>query len=381
MDWSQQSHDILYYNAFFSAPAWLRYANFDAVIFHTTFLCMRWNDAFYKWKCGLRWVADLDCLKIALPQDEYDHSEILDEWLDEWGVLVIFSIFDRQHHETLYPIMHKKADLYRAFTGYIDENISERWAGKIPTLEERSNDIVYRATRLPYWFGHHGQMKYHIAERVRERAIRRGMKCDISTQPEDTIVGDQWEQFMASGRAVIGCESGSSVLDRRGEIQARIQARLRMNPALSFEEIQKELPSNWDSYKFFAIGPRHFEAVITKTCQVLVEGWYDGIFQPDKHYIPLKRDYSNLDEVLDKLRDLRLMNEIVEQAHRDICLSGKYSYRVFASTIDGVLSRIPESKARRYSGSEKFMSAVGYAAVKGAITVRQFLQDKTSFSM
>jgi len=338
MDWSVAPHDILYYNAFIGPPASLRHGRFDAIILHTTFLCMRWSHLFYTWKWDLRWIADLNSMKIALPQDEYDHSEILDEWLYEWGVSVIFSNFGPEHHGTLYPIMHNKAEFYKAFTGYIDENIAITRAGMIPALEARTNDIVYRATRLPYWFGHHGQLKYQIAERVRERAVTKGMKCDISTRPEDTIVGDQWEKFMASGRVVIGCESGSSVLDRRGEIKAWIQASLRTRPDLSLEELHKELPAGWDSYQFFAIGPRHFEAVMTRTCQVLIEGWYDGVFEPDRHYLPLKKDYSNLDEVLDKVSNTRLINVMVEQAHKDIFLSGKYSYRIFAQKIDCVLS-------------------------------------------
>ena len=37
------------------------------------------------------------------------------------------------------------------------------------------------------------------------------------------------------------------------------------------------MPRGWDSYAFFAISPRHLEAVITKTAQVLVEGRYSGV--------------------------------------------------------------------------------------------------------
>ena len=87
-------HEILYYNAVDGAPSWICHCRPDAVLLHTTFLCLRWSHLFYEWKWKLRWVRDLDCVKIALPQDEYDHSEILDEWLFEWGVSIIFSNFD-----------------------------------------------------------------------------------------------------------------------------------------------------------------------------------------------------------------------------------------------------------------------------------------------
>ena len=35
--------DVLSYNAVNGAPAWLRHLRFDAVVLHTTLLCMRWN--------------------------------------------------------------------------------------------------------------------------------------------------------------------------------------------------------------------------------------------------------------------------------------------------------------------------------------------------
>lgn len=47
------------------------------------------------------------------------------------------------------------------------------------------------------------------------------------------------------------------------------------------------------------ISSRHFDAIGTGTCQILLEGRYNDILIPHVHYIPLKADYSNLDEVLE----------------------------------------------------------------------------------
>ncbi len=338
LEHSKVKYEILYYNTVSGAPAWLRHLGFDAVILHTTFLCMRWSYLFYHWKWGLRWIGDLKCEKIAMPQDEYDHSEILDEWLYEWGVSTIFTNFDECHRNILYPIMHDKAHFYRCFTGGIDEINAKLYEGKLLPTEERPKDIVYRATHLPYWFGSHGQLKHRIAEVVVERAKAHGLRCDISTRREDTIVGDRWLDFLASGKAVIGCESGSSVLDRRGEIQALVRHLLKSHPELTFEEAYGRLPRGWDDYRFFAVSPRHFESVITKTCQILVEGDYDGVLEPEKHYLSLKRDFSNLDDVLEKIRDHQYVREMVERAYKDIYLSGRYSYRKVAGDLEQALS-------------------------------------------
>jgi hypothetical protein len=276
-------------------------------------------------------------VKLAMPQDEYDHSEVLDEWFYEWGVSVIFSNFDSKCRKILYPIMHDKADYYECLPGYIDENIAENFAKKRLSLEARRKDIVYRASKLPYWFGSHGQLKHRIGEVIGDRALDSGLVCDISSRVEDTIVGKAWLDFLGSGRGVIGCESGSSVLDRRGEIKGKIQWVLAHEADATFERVSAYLPAGWNDYAFFAISPRHFEAVITKTCQILLEGSYNGVLEPGKHYIPVRSDFSNLDEVFAELKDERRSTEITEQAYEDIYLSGRYSYTRFGSCIQRII--------------------------------------------
>ena len=108
---------------------------------------------------------------------------------------------------------------------------------------ERRLDVVYRAKQLPYWFGSHGQLKHRIAEAVQERAGALGLSTDISTRPDDTVYGDGWLDFLISGRAVIGAESGSSVLDERGEIQRRISRLLAEQPRLTFDEVDAQMPA------------------------------------------------------------------------------------------------------------------------------------------
>jgi hypothetical protein len=329
-----ESHQILYYNALNGAPASLRYLKFDAVILHTLLLGRRWEPHFEQWRRKLDWVGDLPALKIALPQDEYDHSEILDDWLRQWGVSIIFSNFDESQRRLLYPTMHIRAKFEPCLTGYINNDRAKDLAGKLLPIRERPLDVVYRATRLPFWYGSQGQLKHQIASVIAERAKTQRLRYDISTERNATIWGDQWFEFLGSAKVVIGCESGSSVLDRRGEIQARIKQLQMWNPHLSFEEIGKQLPEGWDSYRFFALSPRHLEAIITKTCQVLIEGEYSGVLEPDKHYISLKPDYSNMDEVLEKIQDEDFVQTIADQAYKDIYLPQRYDFQHFAQALE-----------------------------------------------
>jgi hypothetical protein len=325
---------VLYRNAIDPAPSRLAWTAPDLCILHTTFLShARWNFSFEDYRRRLQWIAKLRCPKVALPQDEYDHAEVMDEWLVELGVTSVYSCFGPDQWATLYPQLLGRAQFHETLTGFIDEDAAAALAGRLIPHSQRPCDIVYRARNLPYWFGSHGQLKHRIAEVVQGRARDFGLRTDISTRPEDTVLGGGWLDFLMSGRAVIGAESGSSVLDARGEMQRRISRLLAEQPLLSFDEIDSQMPSGWDSYAFFAISPRHLEAVITKTAQVLVEGRYSGVLEPERHYIPLRRNFSNLEEALERLRDVEAVEAMAERAYEDVYLSGRNNLSVLADQV------------------------------------------------
>jgi hypothetical protein len=364
MDWSPAGHQVLYFNAVNGIPRWVRHFRWDVVVFHTTFLCLRWSHLFHKWKWHIRWLNDVNCLKVAFPQDEYDHAHILDEWLFELGVHLIFTNFDETHRRTLYPLMCDRAIFQRCLTGYIDEADAQDIQERVCDPDSRPIDIVYRASHLPYWFGSHGQLKHRIAEQVLAGAGTHGLRVDISTKHEDTIVGPAWLEFLGSGRTVIGCESGSSVLDRRGAIKAKIQQVMLADPDLTFEQIGSFLPSDWDGYQFFAISPRHLEAAMTRTCQVLIEGAYDGVLHPHIHYLPLRRDFSNLDEVLETIRNRALVRDLSQRAYRDICESGRHTYRRFAVEIEKAMQAAADHHGACAGGSFSTRARIAWPAMR-----------------
>ena len=337
---------ILYRNALDPAPRRLAWTQPDLCILHTTFLCVRWNYDFEEYRQRFSWVSKLRCPKIALPQDEYDHAAVLDQWLLELGATSVHSCFGPEEWATLYPLLSDRAAFRTTLTGFIDDGAASTLAPRIAPHSQRPYDIVYRARNLPYWFGSHGQLKHRIADVVHGRAGDLDLKTDISTRDEDTIYGDGWLDFLMSGRAVIGSESGSSVLDLRGEIQRQVSRLVAERPNLSFDELDAQMPSGWDSYAFFAISPRHLEAVVTKTAQVLVEGRYSGVLEPERHYIPLRSDFSNLDEALDRLHDVEAVEAMAERAYEDVYLSGRNNLGVLA---DQLLAEAEEPRARRFA--------------------------------
>lgn len=346
LDYCEERFDFTYYNAHDAVPDWTKVdetrgpapaglsgIHFHAVLLHYSFLSQRnMGLPFYHWKRKFEWINDFSCLKIAIPQDEGDYAGTLDDWLFEMDVSVIFSVH-YSPYGPLYPIMRNHGTFYPCLPGYVDEGTTAKYSSILQPLAQRNLDLVYRARRLPLWYGTAGRLKYAIGDVFKERASSRGLNIDISTNYKDAIFGDAWFDFIASSKAVIGTQGGYSVIDWRGEIKAGIQRLIEENPGITPEEVAATMPDDWDRYRLFTVTPRHFEAAMLKTAQVLVQGEYKGILHPHEHYIPVAEDLSNVDDAVEQLRDVTKLQRMADRVYDDIARSGRYSYRVFARNI------------------------------------------------
>ena len=68
-----------------------------------------------------------------------------------------------------------------------------------------------------------------------------------------------------------------------------------------------------------------------------MEGHYSGVLEAGHHYVPVRRDFSNLDEALEAAKDQALLERLADQAYRDIYESGRYSFRRLTETIEQML--------------------------------------------
>jgi spore maturation protein CgeB len=66
----------------------------------------------------------------------------------------------------------------------------------------------------------------------------------------------------------------------------------------------------------------------TKTVQILLPGRYNDALEAGVHYIELKRDFSNLDQVIDTLFDETAYQQIAERAYADGLKHHTYEQRV-----------------------------------------------------
>jgi len=87
------------------------------------------------------------------------------------------------------------------------------------------------------------------------------------------------------------------------------------------------------------ISPRVFEAAALRTPMVLYTGGYSGLIEPGEHYIELKKDFSNVDAVLDRLSDTAGLEQMAERAYCRLVGSGEFSYARFIQLIGDTIDR------------------------------------------
>ncbi|MFN5513845.1 MAG: hypothetical protein ACK5CA_03615 [Cyanobacteriota bacterium] len=323
--------------AYQSIPSYLSFIKFDLIIFHTIYLSLRWNKKLFK--DSFLWINILkesNAVKIAVPQDEFINTDILNEFINQFNIKCIFSVSPESEWKKIYSdIDFNKVRIYKVLTGYLEPKTIDR----IESIKKISNkmrgiDIGYRSWHAEYWLGRHGLLKTKIAEVFSQEALKYTLHVDISTREEDTFFGDDWYQFLLNCKYTIGVEGGSSILDKDGSIRERTNEYVKLNPNANFTEVEQACFPNADgTFKLFALSPRHLEACITQTCQILIEGSYNGILEKGKHYLELKADLSNLPEILTIVKEDKLREKIVANAYKDIVLSEKHTYQQFVEFI------------------------------------------------
>ena len=353
-------------------PDWAREVPIDLVVFQTTFFSERWiPEVFARIAERAEPLRGVGRVRVALPQDEYTGGEQLNEFLKDYEIDHVFSLAPPSEWPKIYPRLdRKRVAISRSLPGYLADDTAKRIERIVDRTRERPVEIGYRAWSGAPWLGRHGVLKGQVGEVFREAAPRHGVSTDISSRDSDVLLGDDWFRFLASCKYTLGCEGGASMLDWDGSIRERTDRYQAEHPDAGFDEVEAAcFPGQDGTLDYFAIGPRHIEACATRTCQVLVEGDYQGILRPWEHYIPVKRDFSNLDEVLELIRRDELREEITENAYRDVIASERYTYRSFVREVEAAATEsAPETPRQARSMAmlerrERLMDSLSWGRV------------------
>jgi hypothetical protein len=128
-----------------------------------------------------------------------------------------------------------------------------------------------------------------------------GFSIDISVSEKDRLTREEWAIFLARCRATVATEAGASSLTW-GDGRLSVSGK--------------------------AISSRHFEAIGTKTVQIMFPGRFNDILRAGEHYLALDRSFGNLHDVCAALRDPVALARITDAAH-EYALSGHtYAHRV-----------------------------------------------------
>ncbi|MGY4178334.1 hypothetical protein ACVIHH_003625 [Bradyrhizobium sp. USDA 4518] len=349
-------HTIRIFNAKGDVASLLELDRFDGVIVHYSLAACMDSYIGSNLRAAL---SNFKGLKAAFIQDEY-------RWIDETtnalrglGIHILFSVVPPEIMDDVYPPERLPGVVRETLlTGYVPAELLGR---AVPSFEDRSVDVGYRARKLPVWLGSFAREKWLISDRFEVDAARYDLTCDMSTREEDRIYGEGWIDFLSNCKAVLGTESGSSICDFTGEIQRNVERHLARDAAVTFETLRDLYFKDLDGQIVLSvISPRCFEAAALRTLMILYEGRYSGRLEPWRHYVPLKKDHSNMVEVVEVLRDRARAQEIIDRAYREVALNPDNSFEAMVGQVDRAIDRVFELKmaANKSSYTEAELAAL-----------------------
>lgn len=315
---------------------------FDVVVIHYS-LVVIWDDYFSPW--FREQVARYSGLKVQFLQDEYRWVDDVTETMRSLGIDVLYSVVQPETVAAVYGDRLPDTEILFTLTGFVPEGVAGR---RVPPFAARPIDVGYRGRSVPYWLGRLGNEKIEIGRGFLRTAASRGLRMDVAWSENARIYGDRWFEWMASCKTMLTSESGSSIVDYDRSAERAVRDYLSAKPTASYEEVDAEVLARFaEGPVINTISPRVFETAAMRTGLIMFPGEYSGIVAPWEHYLPLEKDFSNVDEVVERIRDPGFFERLTGTAYEDLIASGRYSYRRFVEGFDlAVEERVGESRRR-----------------------------------
>lgn len=318
-------------------PAALDLSRFDVLVIHYSIAIGYLSEHYISQEAKQR-VRDFPGLKVVFIQDEYRAIDTVIEALRFMRIDVLFTCVPEDEIEKVYPAA-KLPGLVKInnLTGYVPEALQGL---RVAPIAGRPIDVGYRARKPPFWLGELGYEKWNIVDRFVDHVRGRGLRLDLSYHEADRLYGKAWVTFLSNCKSMLGVESGASVFDFDGNLQKTVDAWVSAHPQATFREVQERFLRPYEGLIHLnQISPRCFECAALGTAMVLYEGEYSGVLKPWRHYIPLRKDFANIDEVLAVLKDDARLQAIADCTREEIARNPSYGYRGFIATFDEVTDR------------------------------------------
>lgn len=232
----------------------------------------------------------------------------------------------------------------------------------------RSLDFGIKGYRYPPYLGDIDRNR--LLDYFKRRAQCFDLAIDITY--DQRLSRKRWVEFLRECRGTISSEAGSWYLDRddalirqiydylvsrrkgfviRNEsllrraarrlptsIKAALWIALERGPIkfevledfnVSFEDLDKEFFQKAARAPVYgkAISSRHFDAIGTKTCQVMIRGRYNDILTAEEHYIGIDPSLEDAAEAVKRFKDARTRQVIVDRAYDHVMGAHTYAHR------------------------------------------------------
>jgi len=300
---------------------------------------------------------------VAIVQDDFWCNKLIDDWCIDWDVDRILTPIDNDL-EVLYPRSIKRKEFRTCLTGYVSGSEN---AKSLP-LKDRSIDLGQRVREMSPHLGWFAQSKAIQAKTMAEAANQAGFVVDVSTRVEDSFTGESWLDFLKSCKFTVGMKGGASLYDPIGLLHTRVNSYLFHHPNATFQELERKYFRGRDGkYEFSSVSPRLFESASAGTCQILQRNDYLGVLEPWRDYIPLERDFSNIDEVISAMRDLDRCQEIVKCAKRTLVDSTLFNYSRFVETVTSGLVFSSRTSLQGWVELKSYIKRMSSIAASGQI--------------
>lgn len=279
--------------------------------------------------------------KICMIQDEYYYTNYFKNYFELVGMNIVFSCIPSLYVRKIYNNLDNTIFI-NYITGYTFETENRK------PIKDRLVDVFYRGRVLHFHYGDLGQDKKNIGIHMQKYCEENNLKNDIKWYANECIYGDKWLEHLSNAKVTLATESGSNIFDVDGTLKKQINKLLEIdtdaylefpeNTKYTYEEIKKMVDMTQNYIPQGQVSPKMFEAISVGTVLVMYEGSYMNIFKPGIHYIELKKDYSNIKEVIERIRDDDYLQNMADRAYNDIIKSNLYSYKKFIDMFDEIVT-------------------------------------------
>lgn len=215
-------------------PPGLDLDGFDVVALHYTLVLA--SEAYVSAAARAQ-LARARSLKVVFIQDEYRHVNATIDALRAIDAGLLMTCVPANEIEKVYSSQRlPKTKKVNVLTGYVDRELCAR---DVPPYAQRRIDVGYRARKLPPWLGDLSQEKTRIALQFGADAPAYGLVCDLGYREEERLYGERWINFISNCRATLGVESGASVFDFDGEVEAGVKRDLMESPSTPYDVLRR----------------------------------------------------------------------------------------------------------------------------------------------